>query len=354
MSYQNNSKAFLLLLIISFFTACKVQDKSKLQTIIAFGSCGHEDQAQPILSIATSYNPDAFVFVGDNIYGDTDDMNVLKSKYQKWASLADYQKLKASTQLFATWDDHDFGRNDAGKYYPFRRESKAIFMQHFGIPTNHEMNKHEGIYHTNYVEKNGKTVQLIMLDVRTFRNDVLLYDGKSKLPRDKYFYTIDYMPHTSNDSTLLGQEQWIWLENELQKPADIRLICSGSQFGIEFNGYEAWANFPHEQEKMLNLFEKTRANGVIFLTGDVHYAEMSKLERPSLYPIYDFTSSGITSTWDFPTPNKNRIEGPVMDNHFGLITIVWKDDPTIKMECIDVKNNKRLEYTISKSEISFR
>jgi alkaline phosphatase D len=354
---MNNSLKLSLsifLVYAVFSSSCKVQKMENIgETVIAFGSCGHEDKPQSILSLAASYRPDAFVFVGDNIYGDTDDMDVLKNKYKLWASQSHYQKLKSSTKLFATWDDHDFGRNDAGKYYPFKEESKNVFMQHFEIPQNHEMRSHKGIYHTNYIVKDGKTVQLIMLDVRTFRNDLLLYDGISTLPRKKYFYTVDYMPHTSSDSTLLGAEQWLWLEKELQKPADLRLICSGSQFSIEFNGYEAWANFPHEQNRMIETIKKTKANGLMFLTGDVHYAEISKLDRPNVYPLYDFTSSGITSTWDFPTPNSNRIEGPIMDNHFGLLTIKWAHDPTIKMECIDVKNNQRMEFTIKKSDISF-
>jgi alkaline phosphatase D len=151
----------------------------------------------------------------------------------------------------------------------------------------------------------------------------------------------------------LGAEQWKWLEAELGKPADLRLICSGSQFSIEYNGYEAWANFPHEQKRMLELIKKTKASGVIFLTGDVHYAEISKLQEEGAYPIYDVTASGITSTWDFATLNKNRIEGPVMDNHFGLLTILWEKDPVIKMEIIDKFNNQRIEYSIKASEISF-
>ena len=197
-------------------------------------------------------------------------------------------------------------------------------------------------------------MQVILLDVRSFRNDLLLYDTFAKLPREKYFYKPDYKPHTSTDSTLLGAAQWKWLEEELAKPADLRLICSGSQFGIEYNGYEAWANFPHEQKRMLELIKKTKANGVLFLTGDVHYAEISRLEEPGLYPIYDVTASGITSTWDFATLNKNRIEGPVMDNHFGLLTIEWEKDPVIRMEIIDKFNNGRIEYTIKESEITFK
>jgi alkaline phosphatase D len=345
-----------ILSISTFQMACSIlkPNTNTPKTVIAFGSCGHEDKAQPVLSLAASYEPDVFTFLGDNIYGDTDDMQVLEAKYMQWSKLADYQRLKANTRIIATWDDHDYGRNDSGKYYPFKEESKKIFMSHFEMPENHEMRKRAGIYHSYNIEKNGKKVQMILLDVRTFRNDLLLYDGKSKMPRSKYFYALDYMPHTSKDSTLLGEEQWRWLENELKKPADLRFICSGTQFGIEFNGYEAWANFPHEQERMYDLLKKSKAEGVIFLTGDVHYAEISKRSEPGLYPIYDVTASGITSTWDFATPNRYRVEGPVMENHFGLITIQWTDDPIIKMECIDVHNNSRFELTVLGSDLKFK
>jgi alkaline phosphatase D len=347
--------SLLFLLIIS----CKANHHGRgnhhhHQSRIAFGSCGNQDWPQPVLNIAIEQRPDAFVFLGDNIYGDTDDMDTLANKYARWANSPEYQNLVNKTRIFATWDDHDYGRNDAGRHYPFKKRSKDIFMNHFKIGAHHEMRDHDGIYHTNYIEQDGKKIQLIMLDVRYFKSEVMPYDGKSKMIRDQYFYKLDYMPITTPDSTFLGDEQWQWLEGELKKTADLRLICSGSQFGIEYNGYEAWANYPLEQKKMLNLIKSTKANGVIFLTGDVHYAEISKLQGDGLYPIYDVTASGITSTWDFATPNKNRIEGPVMENHFGLLTIDWDRDPRIKMEIIDAARNSRISFEVLKSEISFK
>lgn len=342
--------AFVIVLIL-IITACS--DKKPTVTKIAFGSCGDQDWPQPVLSLAAAEKPDAFVFLGDNIYGDTDNMDTLRNKYARWQAQADYKNLASAAKIFAIWDDHDFGRNDAGVHYPWKKESKEIFLTVFNEPAESERRKHEGIYTTEYIKNGDKIIQLLLLDVRTFRNDLLLYDTFAKLPREHYFYKPDYKPHTSPDSTLLGAEQWKWLEGELKKPADIRLICSGSQFSIEYNGYEAWANFPHEQQRMLDLIKATKANAVLFLTGDVHYAEISKLQVPGLYPVYDVTSSGITSTWDFAAQNVNRIEGPVMENHFGLLTIEWKKDPVIKMEIIDKNNNHRIEYTINKSEISF-
>jgi alkaline phosphatase D len=349
---SGNKTNFLLIVVFAaLITSC--EPKPAL-TKIAFGSCGYQDEPQPVLALAAEQKPDAFIFLGDNIYGDTDDMDTLQAKYNRWGAMDEYKKLESTTKIFATWDDHDFGRNDAGKWYPYKNESKEIFLKFFKEPAESDRRKHEGIYKTEYLKSGEKMIQVILLDVRTFRNNLLLYDTSAKLPRENYFYTPDYIPHTSTDSTLLGGEQWQWLEAELAKPADLRLICSGSQFSIEYNGYEAWANFPHEQKRMLELIKKTKANGVIFLTGDVHYAEISKLEEPGLYPIYDVTASGITSTWDFATLNKNRIEGPVMDNHFGLLTIEWQSDPVIRMEIIDKYRNSRIEYTIKGSEIMFK
>ena len=139
------------------------------------------------------------------------------------------------------------------------------------------------------------------------------------------------------------------------KPADLRIIGSSTQFSIEFNGYEAWANFPHEQARMLNLIKETKANGVLFLSGDVHYAELSKLQYPGLYPIYDLTSSGLSSTWDFATPNRNRIKGPVMENHFGMVTIDWqKADPLIQLEIKDVPGKQRILHQLKLSELQLK
>jgi alkaline phosphatase D len=346
-------KIILPVLAFSFFWMSCKQETTPV-TKIAFGSCGDQDWPQPVLTLAANNKPNAFIFLGDNIYGDTKNMDTLENKYKRWQAQPDFKRLDSATKIFAVWDDHDYGWNDDGKYYAYKNQSKELFLKYFKEPATSERRKHEGIYHTEYIKNGGKTVQLLLLDVRTFRNNLLLYKKGDSLPRKEYFYTPDYKPHTSADSTLLGAEQWKWLESELAKPADLRLICSGSQFSIEYNGYEAWANFPHEQKKMLELIKKTKANSVLFLTGDVHYAEISKLEEPGLYPIYDVTASGITSTWDFATLNKNRVEGPIMDNHFGLLTITWENDPVIKMEIIDKLNNSRIEYSIKGSEIKFK
>ena len=342
-----------ILLLAALPLGLVAQPALPLVSRIAFGSCANQDRPQPILDTVLKHRPEVFVYLGDNIYGDTKDMKVLREKYAKLAAKPEFQRLKKGTQVVATWDDHDFGWNDIGRHYPFKKESKEIFLNFWEEPTNSARRSHEGIYTSYLFEGSGRRVQLILLDNRTFRDDLRTYRGEFHRD-DRFFYPLDYHPHETADSTLLGAAQWEWLEAELRKPADVRIIGSGSQFGISFNGYEAWANFPHEQQRMLDLIKKTRANGVLFITGDVHYAEISELPNKNGYPIYDITASGITSTWHFATPNDNRIEGPVMENHFGLLSIDWSQpDPVIKMEIYDNRNNQRIEHSVRLSEISF-
>ncbi len=343
----------LLLSFLSIIFSCQAPAQKKI-TKIAFGSCGHQEHGLSIFDVVVKHNPDYFIFLGDNIYGDTEDMNILKAKYKQLSDKPTFQNLKKNTEILATWDDHDFGWNDAGRHYQFKQESKEIFLDFFQEPKISERRNHEGIYTSYIKEIDDKKLQIILLDVRTFRDDIKRNTGEFK-EDDRYFYGLDYTPHKTADSTFLGNEQWKWVEKELNKPADVRIIGSGSQFGIEYNGYEAWANFPHEQKRFLNLIKETKANGVLFITGDVHYAEISKLDVPDLYPIYDVTSSGLSSTWHFATPNKNRIEGPIMENHFGLITIDWAVKiPKIKMEVWDINDNQRFEYTVNLDDISFK
>jgi alkaline phosphatase D len=226
-------------------------------------------------------------------------------------------------------------------------------MDFFGDQGDPTLKDHEGIYHTVYFGEPGKRIQIIFPDLRTFRDKLIPYNG-NRANDPRFNYELDYSPYTTADSTMMGETQWKWMEEQLKVPADVRIIASSTQFSITHNGYEAWANFPHEQKRMLQLIKETKANGVLFISGDVHYAELSKLNEPGLYPIYDVTSSGITSTWDFATPNENRMDGPVMENNFGLIKINWEvSDPEITMQIHDVQNKERINRMIKLSELKF-
>lgn len=320
----------------------------RLVAKIAFGSCAHQDKAQPILRTALAQRPDLFIYLGDNIYGDTRNMAKLRKKYGKLAEKEEFRALRAGTRVLATWDDHDYGENDAGRLYPFKAASKKIFLDFWEEPAESPRWKHPGIYHVEYFGPPEKRVQVILLDTRTFRDGLILNEDNTKK------WLNDYQPNESPDSTFLGKLQWSWLEDQLREPAKLRIIASSNQFGHEYNGWESWTNVPHEREKMLRLIRRTKAEGVVFISGDVHWGELTRLNAEALYPIYDVTSSGITQTWNKIEPNKNRIGEAEPENNFGLITVDWNaEDPKVTMEVRTVDGKASVSHAVSLDALRF-
>lgn len=339
---------YFILLILTFPFYSNSQDSI---TKIAFGSCGHQDKPLDIFTTIVSHHPDLFIFLGDNIYGDTDNMFKLRRKYKKLGKNKNYKHLKENAPIIATWDDHDYGQNDIGKYYKKKLKSKKLFLKFFEEDENSPRWEHEGIYTSYYYQSGGKNLQIILLDCRTFRDNLLPYNGFLK-EDSLYVYNLDYSPIPTPDSTFLGEQQWKWLESELKKDADVRIIGSSTQFATQFNGYETWANFPFEQQRMLDLIKSTEAKGVFFISGDVHYSELSRIENNGSYPIFDLTCSGLTEEWSFATPNINRIGTPIMENHFGIIELnLSQDEPMIQLQVWDFNNILRLNQALYLREL---
>lgn len=350
---KNIHTVLIAVLFVCFGFEAKAQisnineNKNSESFKIAFGSCAHQDRDQPLLRNIVMQQPNLFIYLGDNIYGDTRDMNVLKNKYAKLAAKTEFQELTNSTKIVSVWDDHDYGENDKGRHYPFKKESKEIFMDFWKIAPDSDRRKHEGIYGVEYAQIGAKKLQIILLDTRTFRDDLI-----HNIPKNPA-YKNDYIPNTAKDSTLLGDAQWKWLKNELLQTADFRIIASSLQFGHEYNGYESWTNFPQEQAKFIDLISTTKANGVVFISGDVHWGEISKMNTKNTYPIYDVTSSGITQTWYSTESNSNRVGPVITQNNYGIIEIFHQqEDPTIQLKLFD-KNGVVNQHSIHLSKLSF-
>ncbi len=310
---------------------------------IAFGSCAAEDQPQPIWKAVVQSNPDIFLFIGDNIYGDTEDMQVMKNKYAKLGAVPGYKKLLKTCPVMATWDDHDYGVNDGGADYAKRKESQQVFLDFFGFPKDSPLRKQKGIYHAKMFGTPEKRIQIIMLDTRYFRSKLKV---KQKQKRGEG----PYEPDNSSEKTILGEAQWKWLEGELRKPAKVRILASSIQVVAQDHGWEKWYNLPHERERLFKLIKKTKANGVIIISGDRHLAELSQMDGNVGYPMYDLTSSGLNRGWQGwreQEKNRHRVATMNFGNNFGLITIDWeKADPQISMQIRDEEGDIMIQHKI--------
>ena len=319
----------------------KVSDKTPL-TRIGFGSCINT-QAHPMLDRTLTLPFELFILLGDNIYADTTNPAAMAEKYRVRKESAFFQALRRKAPLLATWDDHDFGGNDAGASYPMKVESQKLFCDFMDVPSNSPRRQREGIYDGAVFGPPGRRVQVILLDTRYFRSNLATGENHAVPSGGKY------IPHPDPDVTMLGTAQWAWLEEQLRLPAELRIIASSIQFISEFSGSEAWANLPREKQRMLDLLKKTHANGVLFISGDRHWAELSRLDRPGDYPLHDLTSSALTEEHKRGTPTPNRFrDGPTYHgNNVGLIHIDWQArGPSVLLQCVDVDGAARIDKRI--------
>jgi alkaline phosphatase D len=199
---------------------------------IAFGSCMNTNR-HPMFQQVLGMDFDLMVLLGDNIYADTTNMMVMQRKYQSFKSSEFWQGLRKKAPVLATWDDHDMGGNDAGKDYPFRDDSQKLFLEFLDEPANSARWKRPGVYDSTVIGPPGKRVQIILLDTRYFRDRPATGENHVEPSGGKY------IPHPDTNTTILGETQWKWLEEQLRVPAEVRIIGSSIQLGVgEFSARE--------------------------------------------------------------------------------------------------------------------
>lgn len=257
------------------------------------------------------FQPDLWLWLGDNAYSDGVDMGFRRRRYNKSRDqgyYVDNMLAEPKIPVMGIWDDHDYGVNNGGKEYQCRKESQDEFVYHFNLPSDDPRhpdqgeNQQEGVYSSRMFntpdstgdeggENNG--IQVILLDVRYHRSPTLPDIGECE-------YT---------NSTILGETQWQWFENELlNKTSEIKIIgsgisvllpmdsedsyerfCSYDGSGGEFESsledmeevdgaqgivdpeQEGWFQMPHERARLLRLAQKAINDGitkrVIFVSG---------------------------------------------------------------------------------------
>jgi alkaline phosphatase D len=330
---MTRSNLFFTLIVLIVISACSTPDewtstkvnKDSNEVLISFGSCAHSYDTLKIFDAINEEKSDLWIWLGDIMYGDSHDMSVLKAKYDKQKNKPQYQKLLANTEVIGIWDDHDYGINDGGRFYSKREESKELLLDFLDVADNDPVRSHDGAYTDYDIQLKDKLVKVILLDSRYFR-DTIYADTMT---------TARYLPNPEGD--ILGEAQWTWLEDKLSaENVDFFILGTGIQLIAEEQVYEKWANFPKARNRMFDLLKKVNSSPVMFISGDRHIAEISRIELEGVdYPVYDFTASGLTHTWGVPQPepNKHRVDSLVIAKNYGLLNLNWDSGkPSVTME----------------------
>lgn len=297
-------------------------------TRIAFGSCNHQNAPQHMWAQVAAQNPQMFLMIGDNVYGDTGwdadaGLESLRQSYAVQAAHPEFREFRARFPMMATWDDHDFGLNDAGGNFPMRRWAETLFESFWG--SSDAVRARPGVYESSVTGPEGKRVQVILLDTRFFRSDLKRAEwSKDRPPLG------GYLPDDSADKTVLGTEQWAWLEQELAKPADLRIVVSSTQVITIAHQFEGWTNFPAQRTKLFDMLAGREASGMVLLSGDRHAAGIYKAEHKG-ETMWELTSSSLNLAFgndnDRSTarePDASRVTKFFSEENYGLVDIDWK------------------------------
>lgn len=318
-------KYTLTILILSLTVISCTNNKTVNNFTIAFGSCNNQVLENDLWKEIEKNNPNIWIWGGDIIYTDTEDMSYMQQNYLKQKKDTTYSNFANNVEILATWDDHDYGKNDGGAEYPKKNEAQQLFLDFLDVDKTDKRREQQGIYYAKDYKVNNNSIKVILLDTRYFRTAL----STDTITRKRY------IPNNYGDGTMLGNKQWDWLNNQLKNStANYNIIVSSIQFLSSEHGYESWGNMPHEVAKLENIIKTTKAQNTIILSGDRHISEISKKEVEGLaYPLIDFTSSGLTHSYtNFKDePNKYRISNVVSKKSFGILKFDFKTN-TVVME----------------------
>jgi alkaline phosphatase D len=316
----------------------KAIDTTACPSVIAFGSCNKLDKPQVMWDAVNANNPNLWVWLGDIIYADTTDMKALAGMYKKLKTTPGYKKMREKTQVMGVYDDHDYGANDAGKSFPKKKQSKKCLMDFLDVPMRATVRAREGAYNSYTFGKGAQTVKVIVLDTRYFRDSLVPDPTKQRR----------YIPNTEGD--MLGAAQWKWLENELKNSkANLNFLCTSIQVVADDHGHEKWGNFPNNRKRLLSLIVKTQPKNLMIFSGDRHMAEISKMDIQGLpYPLYDFTSSGMTHIRSGTSEtNRYRVGDMIVKKNFGVVKIAWNGEkPIVTMQIRGLQNELFQEMVV--------
>ena len=286
---------------------------------IGLGSCLDQDYPQPIWQSIKKEDLNYFIFLGDNVYGDTryGSLRKMKSAYDKQKKvLPDFLN---NISIFSIWDDHDFGINDGGADYRFKRRAQELYLYFWEITNDDDRSNREGIYFSKNEIFFGKKFKFIFLDTRFFR---------SKLKGKKS----NYIENIEPDATILGNSQWTWLENELKSDFDFLFVFSSIQIIAKDHRFEKWSNFPNERAKLFELLEQFNDKTILF-SGDRHRAGIYRKNG-----IIEVTSSSMNKPGSsFSETDSYLIGKTYPQENYGLLEI-FKNTIEIKIKDLDGKD----------------
>lgn len=298
---------------------------------VGFGGCArYNPPLEGMWDVIASYSPEAFLFLGDNVYIDRPDSRTKQRvHYYRRQLRPEYQRLTASTGIYAIYDDHDLGNDDAvggpDRFKPdWKFQAWKVFRENWNNPAYAGGDEQPGCWFDFSIGD----VDFFMLDNRYYRS--------------------------FGDGTMLGPVQKEWLLSKLKaSKATFKVIASGTLWTehADKRGKDSWWGVKEEREEIFSLIDREKLGGVILLSSDRHRTDVYKIERPEGYDLYEFETGKITNEHTHNL-NPKALFSYNEGNFFGLLKFdLTKDDPELTFQCINQDKEVVYELPLKHSQL---
>ncbi len=305
---------------LPFSTKTAPEADARRDFTLAMGSCARiaTDADQLIWNAVVNSRPDVFLWLGDNVYGDSLVPDTLNNEYRRQRAVPSYQSLGHAVPQIAIWDDHDYGLNDHDSSNPVKDTALMMFKRYWG---NHAYGLPDvpGIF----FRQSYGAVDIFGLDCRYWRDS-------------------NAQPSTP-EKTMLGRQQLEWLQQKLlQSRAVFKVLACGSGWSMaKGEGGDSWASFRHERDALFDFIRDNGIGGVVLVSGDTHVGELNVIPWSSRggYDLYDFVTSPLAqpTNTNWPTRTPEQRVRPVFfsDNNFGWLRFEFDPEPKLTFSVVD-------------------
>jgi len=194
-----------------------------------------------------------------------------REKYALYRGDKSLRRVHAKAPMIVVPDDHEVQDNYAGaapggglpaeQRYSRARERAGRRAWLEAMPT------YTGRRNATYRRlRFGRTMDLIMLDQRSFRDDQPCGDA-----------TVPPCPELPQPRDLLGTKQMAWAKRRLDSSkaawkviGNEVMMMPAKVTGGAYAEYDSWQGYPTEREELLGHIKRKRIKDVVFITGDIH------------------------------------------------------------------------------------
>ena len=302
-------------------TTAKSLQASKRLTHLQWSCCADPRTAQPLWNKMAADPADLYIHVGQH-FPITDKSKMTPEELLTgFNQQSDFINFRSKVPVMGVWDEDDYGTlspANNGEHNPDRENSRLQYFKFYNLDSERIDPRQRGIYHSVILGDSRHKVQILFLDTHFFRSD-LVFNKTPKFPKGPY------VPSKNKKTTILGSEQWAWLQKEFKTPVEFRILVTPTQFISSEQGQESWALFPESKKAMLNLLQKQNEKFTLFLSGNRLHGEMQKLKDKKGHVLLDVTAGGINRVSPSAyIPEASRVGSWLEEPNYADLQIDWE------------------------------